>query len=158
MNHCYLRLKLHLLLTMINRSIPADPSEKRTRMYFRYTYIHIYIYIYMQSLKQCALLVITTMTLWQLMHLGTWCMSCHKVTMVITGRANFSHDFMIAYRFHSSCFCEIWAFCVLWIMYDHLYIYIYGNICIYIWYIYTYIHTYIHIYKIYAYNIIIGQL
>ena len=135
MNHCYLRLKLHLLLTMINRSIPADPSEKRTRMYFRYIYIHIYIY--MQSLKQCALLVITTMTLWQLMHLGTWCMSCHKVTVVITGRANFFHDFMIAYRFHSSCFCEIWALCVLWITYDHFYIYIYIYMYIYLIYIYT---------------------
>ena len=30
--------------------------------------------IYMQSWKQCALPVITTMALWQLMHLGTWCM------------------------------------------------------------------------------------
>ena len=28
--------------------------------------------IYMLSWKQCALLVITTMALWQLMHLGTW--------------------------------------------------------------------------------------
>ena len=29
---------------------------------------------YMQSWKQCAIPVITRMTLWQLMHLGTWCM------------------------------------------------------------------------------------
>ena len=29
--------------------------------------------IYMQSWKQCTLPVITTVTLWQLMHLGTWC-------------------------------------------------------------------------------------
>ena len=29
--------------------------------------------MYMKLWKQCALLVITTMTLWQLMHLGTWC-------------------------------------------------------------------------------------
>ena len=28
--------------------------------------------IYMQLWKQCALTVITTMALWQLMHLGTW--------------------------------------------------------------------------------------
>ena len=28
---------------------------------------------------------------------------------------------------HSSCFCEIWPLCVLWITYDHLYV------CIYIW-------------------------
>ena len=31
------------------------------------------MYIYMQSWKQCALPVIPTMALWQLMHLGTWC-------------------------------------------------------------------------------------
>ena len=32
------------------------------------------VIIYMQLQKQCALLAITTMALWQLMHLGTWCM------------------------------------------------------------------------------------
>ena len=32
--------------------------------------------------------------------------------------------FMIAYILCSSCFCEIWALCVTWINYDHLY-YIY---------------------------------
>ena len=36
--------------------------------------IYIYLYIYMLSWKQCALPVVTTMTLWKLMHLGTWCM------------------------------------------------------------------------------------
>ena len=29
--------------------------------------------IYMQSWKQCSLPVITTMALWQVMYLGTWC-------------------------------------------------------------------------------------
>ena len=64
-----------------------------------YIYIHIYklhklskthrllkaprskmgvIVIYMQSRKQCALPVITTMTLWQLMHLGTLCTVTHR--------------------------------------------------------------------------------
>ena len=33
--------------------------------------------IYMQSWKQCALPVITTMALWELMHLGTWCTVAH---------------------------------------------------------------------------------
>ena len=32
---------------------------------------------YLQSWKQCALPVITTMALWQLMHLGTWCTFTH---------------------------------------------------------------------------------
>ena len=35
--------------------------------------------IYMQSWKQCALLIINTMALWQLMHLGIWCTSCTQV-------------------------------------------------------------------------------
>ena len=33
--------------------------------------------IYMQSWKQCSLPVITTMALWQLIHLGTWCTWVH---------------------------------------------------------------------------------
>ena len=40
----------------------------------------IYIYLCMQSWKQCALPVITTMALWQLMHLGTW----YTVTCIYT--------------------------------------------------------------------------
>ena len=31
------------------------------------------------SWKHCALPVITTIALWRLMHLGTWCMSCAQV-------------------------------------------------------------------------------
>ena len=48
--------------------------------------------IYMQSWKQCALPVIITMALWQLMHMMYAhvfnCMSCHKAIVVITGRAH----------------------------------------------------------------------
>ena len=33
--------------------------------------------VYMQSWKQFALLVITTIALWQFMHLGTWCTVTH---------------------------------------------------------------------------------
>ena len=40
--------------------------------------------IYMQSWKPCALLVITTAALWQLMHLGTWyTVGGHKVCMIV---------------------------------------------------------------------------
>ena len=50
-------------------------------IYNIYIYVHIYlymhIYIYMQSGKGCALPVITTMALWQLMHLATWCTVTH---------------------------------------------------------------------------------
>ena len=66
----------------------------------------------MLSWKQCALLVITIMTSWQLMHLVTQC------TVIIC----------------SSCFCENWALCVSWITYDDLYICI--KTCYYI-YIYN---------------------
>ena len=39
-------------------------------------YIYIYIYIYTHSWKQCDLPVMTTVGLWQIMHLGTWCTWC----------------------------------------------------------------------------------
>ena len=53
--------------------------------------------ICMKSWKQCALPVVTTMPWWELMHLGmstsfTKCMSCHKVIVVITGRARYLHE------------------------------------------------------------------
>ena len=35
--------------------------------------------IYSLSWEPCTLLVISTMALWQLMHLGTWCTSCAQV-------------------------------------------------------------------------------
>ena len=38
-----------------------------------YIYIYIYIYVIILSWKQCALPIITTMALWQIMHLGTQC-------------------------------------------------------------------------------------
>ena len=47
------------------------------------------------------------------------CMSCHKAIVVITGREHIV--FKIAYMLCLSCFCEIWALCVSWITYDHLY-------------------------------------
>ena len=50
----------------------------------------------MLSRKQCALPVITTMALWQLMHLGTSC-----------ARTSCTQVFMITYILLSSCFCEI---------------------------------------------------
>ena len=86
-----------------------------------YIYMHIYIYIYihMQSWKQCALLFITTMALWQLMHLGTWWtvhhvpkyMGCHKAIVVITRRAHCFHDciyiIFILHLLDSSTLCVV---------------------------------------------------
>ena len=69
--------------------------------------------IYMQSREQCVVPVITTKTLWQLMHLGTLgtrlhhfpkCMSCHKVIVVITGRALGFHDCI----YISTCNCTVY--------------------------------------------------
>ena len=87
-------------------------------------------------------------------------MSCHKAIVVITGRAHCFHDYK--YILCPSCFCEIWALCVLWITSDHLYKYIYiyilykYKIYTYIIYIYIYIYIYVHIHiYIYIYNIYI---
>ena len=67
-----------------------------------YTYIYICICIYMYICNH-ENNVITTMGLWQLMHLGITvrhvpkCMSCHKAIVVITGRAHCFHVSMITY-------------------------------------------------------------
>ena len=52
--------------------------------------------IYMQSWKQCALLVITTMAFWQLMHLGTWC------TVYIYIYISFSLKYWMPQLYHTS--------------------------------------------------------
>ena len=46
------------------------------------------------------------------------CMSCNKAIVVITRRANCFHDCIYITPI---CFCEIWAICLMWISYDHLY-------------------------------------
>ena len=58
-------------------------------------YTHVYVYICI-----CALLVITTMALSQLMYLGTTvdhvpkCMRCHKTIVAMTGRIHCFHDYI----------------------------------------------------------------
>ena len=83
-----------------------------------YDFLYRYIYIHMLSWKQCALPVITTMALWQLMHLGTWstvcCMSCMMYELLDVWVATKplrwwpgGHIvFMIAYVLHPFWFCE----------------------------------------------------
>ena len=81
-----------------------------------------FILIFFQSWKQFALPVITTMFLWQLIHLGTWWtvhivpkyMSCHRAIVVITGEAHCFHDCIyIALIWH------LWNLSALWVV-DHL--------------------------------------
>ena len=89
---------------------------------------HIYTCAIMKTWKQCALSVITTMVLWQLMRLGTWC----KV-------------FMIAYILFWSCFCKtlVYVKCVIcqsaWVTtkpFNHCFQWLYIYIYIYIYIIY----------------------
>ena len=74
-----------------------------SKFWFYWANIYIYIYIYMQSWKQCALTVITIMALWK-----------HDVRLHIAGTIGYS-------LLVPSCFSEIWALCVSWITYGHLY-------------------------------------
>ena len=46
-------------------------------MYILDIWTYICIFMYMQTWKQCALPVITTMAMWQLIHLVTWCTVTH---------------------------------------------------------------------------------
>ena len=76
----------------------------------------LYSHIYMQLWKQFALPVITTMALWQLMYLGTWC---------------------TVYIYYWYMYIYIYIYTYIYIIYIYKYIYIY---------IYTYIYVYIYIY------------
>ena len=93
--------------------------------------------VYMWSSKQCVLPVITTMALWQLMHLGTWCkqshvpnsMSCHKAIVVINRREHCFHDYIY----------NIWMYNV------SLYLPISLSICLYI---YICMHFCMYVYRV----------
>ena len=105
--------------------------------------------MYVQSWKQCALPVITTMALWQLMHLGTWCRWCTSCPQVLelpqshSGQNQegtlFSWLNRYIYIYNAETLCKIWFFPIVpwlpssmsnhdgkWVLYDyHIYIYIY---------------------------------
>ena len=71
-----------------------------------HTHIPKRIYIYMLSWKQCALPVITTMALWQLMHLGTWCMNSSIYCNVLVRRFYTLSAFGMFTVAHESYFFE----------------------------------------------------
>ena len=60
---------------------------------------------------------ITTMTFWQLMNLGTWCMvsQIHKLPQRHFSENRENIVFMVTYIFRQSCFFEICALCLWWI-------------------------------------------
>ena len=93
------RLKIYFLCQLKYKAITI--TEECWYNIAKLAYIIVYN-ICMQSWKQCALPVIITMALWQLMHLGTWC-----TVVVITGRAHCFHDNIYIYIIY------------------HIYIYIY---------------------------------
>ena len=62
--------KKRMIMTMIGKLVISDPRHTVLKSHRSKTDV-----IYIQSWKQCALPVITTMAFWQLMHLGTrWAM------------------------------------------------------------------------------------
>ena len=71
----------YTLLVPMNQRVLSKPSKEHNISSHKWFTTHRVLksrrsklgVIYMQSWKQCALPVITTMALWQLMHLGTWC-------------------------------------------------------------------------------------
>ena len=145
----------------MNRSFNfVSPDLLYTFIYLLYIYIliihyiYIYIYVYIVQWKnKCTWAYDVQRKVWTHDALGH---SCHKVIVVITGRAHCFHDCIcIKPTLRPSYFCEIWALCVSWISYDHwttytyiyIYIYIYIHIYMYMYiYIYVYICIYIYIY------------
>ena len=126
--------------------------------------IYIYIYIYMQSWKQYALPVITTMASWQLMHMYS-CTSCAQVYELPQSHCGNNQDatlfswlhtyyaHLASVRFeHSVCRGSLMT------TYDH---YRYVHICIHVIYISLFIYMYIckyinviYIYILYTYIIL----
>ena len=83
--------------------------------------------IYMQSWKQCVLSVITTMALWQLMHLCTWytvlrnrasCVQVHELPQSHCGDNQEG---------------TLFSWLHIYMIYMYIYIYIYIYICMYSW-------------------------
>ena len=95
--HTYVCININ---TYIHRYIIHTYIHRYIHTYMITIYIYIYVYmvsghkwsmtnrvlkshrskmsvIYLQSWKQCAIPVITTTALWQLIHLGTWCTVTH---------------------------------------------------------------------------------
>ena len=109
-----------------------------------YIYIYIYIYIYviyviMQTMCP-SFPVITTMALWQVMHLGTWCTMYMMYMMHMIYIYFYSH--LVSVRFEDSV-----SHGSLMTPYDHLW-----PLSIYVYiYIYIYIYTYITYIPIYTY-------
>ena len=113
------------------------------------------------------------MTLWYLIHLGTWCIWAHahgaQLHELSWGHWWIGNNqegtlsvFLTTFILRLSYFCGIWEICVPCVtsnqfyiyvyiytisIYHIYFIYIYVYICIYIYiYIYIYIHTYMYVY------------
>ena len=92
-------------------------SDVRQTLHLQSIYIHIHTY---------------TVSLWLLIHLGTWYtiskwMSCHRVTVMITGRAHCFHDYIYISYVRLSTLCvvdHLWPLTTLSLSLS-LYIYIY---------------------------------
>ena len=83
--------------------------------------LYIYIYIIMKTMCPSGFHhngFVVTPALGHMMH-----MRCYKSIVVTTEK----HTVFITYILCPSCFFEIWALCVSWITYDHLYIQYYIN-------------------------------
>ena len=69
--------------------------------------------IYIQSWKQCALPVMTTMALWQLMPLGTWCAQENDLPQSLCGDNrgvtlfSWMHIYIYIYIYHKNCVTKL---------------------------------------------------
>ena len=73
-NNCWTAVLLITALVTVFHRFLMWLSQIDIYVYIMLYIIYCYIYNFMLSWKQCALLVTTTMALWQLIHLGRWCM------------------------------------------------------------------------------------
>ena len=110
--------------------IPLLPNfyvESKHILIYIYIHIHTYIYIHVYiSIYICYHEKNVPSRLSPQWLCGNACTWAHTLEpYIMCPSAWVFIFFMITYILRSSCFCEIWAHCVSWIAYDHLYIYIY---------------------------------
>ena len=81
------------LLHLINKYLEKDISSHKWSTTHRVLKSHrSKMSIYILSWKQCTLPVMTTMALWQLMHLGTWCTVTHCSYQRVLNKLSKEHN------------------------------------------------------------------
>ena len=118
-NNCWTAVLLITALVTVFHRFLMWLSQIDIYIYIMLYIIYCYIYNFMLSWKQCALLVTTTMALWQLIHLGTWCMIYIHILyscVALQQQAAYfsSHLLNLLWNDHVQCYDYLQSCTMLW--------------------------------------------